>query len=152
MAYTKKMTKAEAKKLIEEYKGKTGWFKGNMHDMFGEIIPTYDKMFDMLRNRMAFGEAETLVIIGALALAGAEIVDKDYDHIALCYAEDHGICEYHVKGNKMIFYTSWEMEHSTIKVVVNLDTRREESRTELKGYYKPYKARIAGKYQANFEC
>ena len=150
MAYTKKMTKAEAKKLVEEYKGKTGWFKGNMHDMFGAVIPTYDKMFDMF-SRMGFGNAEKMVLIGSLVLAGAEIVDKDYDHIALCYAEDHGVIEYHVKGNKMIFYTTWECEHRTIKVVVNLDTRTEESRTELKGYYKPYKSLVAGKYQANFE-
>ena len=151
MAYTKKMTKAEARKLIDEHKANTGWFAGNMHDMFGDIIPTYDRMYKMFRHDMGFGEAETMVLIGALALAGAEIVDRDYDHIALCYAGDRGICEYHVKGNKMIFYTSWEMEHSTIKVVVNLDTRTEESRTELKGYYKPYKSLVAGKYQANFE-
>lgn len=76
---------------------------------------------------------------------------KDYKHIALCYAEDYGVIEYHVNGNKMIFYTTWECEHRTIKVVVNLDTRTEESRTELKGYYKPYKSLVAGKYQANFE-
>lgn len=151
MAYTKKMTKAEARKLVDNYRGNTAWFKENMYDSWGDIVPTYDRMYDMFRNRMGFGEAETAVLIGALALVGAEIVDRDYRHIALCYAEDHGVIEYHVKGNKMIFYTSWECEHSTLKVVVNLDTRREESRTELKGYYKPYKARIAGKYQANFE-
>ena len=149
MAYTKRMTKAEAKKLVEEYKGKTGWFKGNMHDMFGEVIPVYDKMFDMLRNRMGFGEAETLVIIGALALAGAEIVDRDYDHIALCYAEDHGIIEYHVNGNTMVFYTSFPMEHMTYRGEVNLDTL-EETREPMNGYYKPYKSLIGGKYQANY--
>ena len=151
MAYTKKMTKAEARKLIEASKAETCWFAGNMYDMFGDIVPTYDRMYKMFRNRMGFGEAETQVLIGALALAGAEIVDRDYKHVALCYAEDKGVVEYHVKGNKMIFYTSWECEHRTLKVVVNLDTLKEESRTELKGYYKPYKARIAGKYQANFE-
>lgn len=151
MAYTKKMTKAEARKLVEEHKAETAWFEGNMHDMWGDIIPTYDRMYDMFRNRMGFGEAETAVLIGALALAGAEIVDRDYKHIALCYAEDHGVIEYHVKGNKMIFYTTWEMEHRTIKVVVNLDTLGEESRTELRGYYKPYKGLIGGKYQANLE-
>lgn len=151
MAYTKKMTKAEARKLVDEYKDKTGWFKGNMYDMWGDIIPTYDRMRDMLCNRMGFGEAETMVLIGALALAGAEIVDRDYKRIALCYAEDHGIIEYHVKGNTMVFYTSFPMEHMTYRGEVNLDTL-EETRTPMDGYYKPYKSLIGGKYQANYEA
>lgn len=146
-----KLTKETAINLINENKDQTGWYKGKNKDMFGDIITTYDKMYEMFRYRMGFGEAETKVLIGSLILAGAEIVDKDYDHIALCYAEDHGIIEYHVKGNRMIFYTTWVMEHRTIKVVVNLDTRREESRTEIRGYYKPYKSLIGGKYQANYE-
>lgn len=74
---------------------------------------------------------------------------KDYTHEAILYAEDHGIIEYHVKGNKMIYYSSFPMERSTIRAVVNLDTWHEE-RKYIKGYYKPYKSLVGGRYQANY--
>jgi hypothetical protein len=73
---------------------------------------------------------------------------KDYEHIALCFAEEYGIIEYHVKGNEMIFYTSFPLERMTYKAVVNLDTM-DEVRTEMSKYYKPY-AHIGGRYQANY--
>ena len=74
---------------------------------------------------------------------------KDYEHIALCYAEKYGIIEYHVKGNEMIYYTSWPLEYSTYKAVVNLDTL-DEVRTEMSRYYRAYDSLIGGRYQANY--
>ena len=74
---------------------------------------------------------------------------KDYEHEALLYAEQYGIIEYHVKGNEMIYYTSWPMEHATYRAVVNLDTM-EEIRNEMPRYFKPYGPRIGGRYQANY--
>jgi hypothetical protein len=74
-----------------------------------------------------------------------------YEIEAIKYAERHGICEYHLQGDKMVYYTSWPIERRTYKAVVNLDTQ-EETRTELRGYYKPYDSLIAGRYQANYEA
>lgn len=72
-----------------------------------------------------------------------------YEHLAIGYAERHGICEYHVKGHEMVYYESFSYEHATYRAVVNLDTM-EETRTQLKGYYKPYKSLVGGQYQANW--
>ena len=72
-----------------------------------------------------------------------------YKHKALCYAEDYGIIEYYVKGNQMIYYSTFPLEHRTIKAVVNLDTG-EEKRRPLKRYYKAYGTLIGGKAQANY--
>lgn len=72
-----------------------------------------------------------------------------YKHLADLYAEKHGIIEYHIEHNKMIYYTSFPYEKNTYKVVVNLDTNK-ETRTLLKGYYKAYKSRVGGKYQSNY--
>lgn len=64
------------------------------------------------------------------------------------YAEEHSIIEYTVSGNKMIYYTNYPAYLSegrrTYKIVVNLDTMKEESRTQLKrwnvrGDYNRYK-------------
>lgn len=66
---------------------------------------------------------------------------------ALIYAEQYGIIEYHVKGNRMIYYPTYPEEHMTYKAVVNLDTFK-ETREPLKKYYKAYKGLIGGKYQA----
>ena len=64
------------------------------------------------------------------------------------YAEEHGIIEYTVNGNKMIYYANYPAYLSegrrTYKIVVNLDTMKEESRTQLKrwnvrGDYNRYK-------------
>lgn len=72
-----------------------------------------------------------------------------YEHLAVSYAEKYGICEYHINGRNMIYYTTFPMEHMTYKAVVNLDTTT-ETRQPLKNYYKPYKSLICGKYQANY--
>ena len=72
---------------------------------------------------------------------------KDYEYEALRYAEKHGIIEYHVKKNLMIFYPTYPMERTTYKAVVNLDTQK-ETREPLKKYYKAYQGKIAGRYYA----
>lgn len=74
---------------------------------------------------------------------------NNYENKALLYAEEYGIIEYYVRGNKMIYYSSFPLEHSTIKAVVNLDTMT-ETRKYLNRYYKAYSALIGGKYQANY--
>lgn len=73
---------------------------------------------------------------------------KDYELEALCYAEKHGIIEYHVTNNRMVYYPTYPMEHTTYKAEVNLDTLK-ETREPLKKYYKAYKGKIAGRY---FSC
>ena len=75
---------------------------------------------------------------------------EPYEDKALRYAERHGVIEYHVKGDKMIYYVSYPLERSTIKVVVNLDAMEEDERIRLKGYYPSYSSLIGGKYQANY--
>lgn len=52
--------------MLDAYKERTGYFDGDM---------TYGGMYDMLRNRMKFGEAETRVIISALTLCGAKFAE-----------------------------------------------------------------------------
>ena len=56
-------TKAECTKIIEKNKNKTAYFNYE--------LTIYD-MYDMLRNRMHFGEPETKVIIASLIKAGAK--------------------------------------------------------------------------------
>ena len=56
------MTKKAARETIEAYKDLTGYFDNSI---------TQNEMYEMLRYRMRFGEAETRVIIAALVLAGA---------------------------------------------------------------------------------
>lgn len=77
-----------------------------------------------------------------------EGVKMDYTTKATQYAEEHGIIEYTVSGNKMIYYANYLAYLSegrrTYKIVVNLDTMKEESRTRLKrwnrnGNYNMYK-------------
>nr|DAH16975.1 MAG TPA: hypothetical protein [Caudoviricetes sp.] len=58
-----KYTKKAAKETVEAYKDMTAYFDGSM---------TQESMFEMLKYRMGFGEAETRVIIGALVIAGAK--------------------------------------------------------------------------------
>ena len=74
---------------------------------------------------------------------------SENEHKALLYAEKHGIIEYHVDGNKMIYYSSFPLEHSTIEAVVNLDIGTEERRY-LSKYYVAYSDLIDGKYQSNY--
>lgn len=72
-----------------------------------------------------------------------------YELSALRYAEKHGIIEYHMEGRKMVYYTSWPMEHMTYRAVVDLDKMRER-RTPMKRYTPAYSGRIGGRYQANY--
>ena len=58
-----KYTKKAAKESIEAYKDMTSYFDKSM---------SQEDMYNMLRYRMQFGEAETRVIIAALVLAGAK--------------------------------------------------------------------------------
>ena len=60
----------------------------------------------------------------------------DYEEKAIQYAEGHGILDYYVSGNKMIYYANYlaylAEPRRTYKVTVNLDTGEEESRVQLK--------------------
>ena len=56
-------TKKHARECVEAYANLTGWFDESM---------TQREMFEMIRYRMPFGEAETRVIIAALIMAGAK--------------------------------------------------------------------------------
>lgn len=57
-----KYTKAKAKETIAAYKDCTAFFDGSV---------SHAEMYEMLRYRMRFGEAETRVIIAALVNSGA---------------------------------------------------------------------------------
>lgn len=71
------------------------------------------------------------------------------DTVALIYAEKHGIIEYHINKGKMVYYTSFPMEHMTYKAVVNLETL-EEKRIPMRRYYPAYSSKVGGWYQANY--
>ena len=58
-----KYTKKNAKETIEASKDMTAYFDGSIN---------HEKMYEMLRYQMRFGEAETRVIIAALVNAGAK--------------------------------------------------------------------------------
>ena len=62
-----RITKKLAKAIIEINKNNTNYFNNSM---------TRDEMFDMLRFRMRFGQAETEVIIASLIIAGAKFKDE----------------------------------------------------------------------------
>lgn len=72
---------------------------------------------------------------------------KTYEELATAYAEKYGICEYKVKGNTMVYYTSYPLERTTYKATVNLDITH-EFREAMRRYYKPLK-RIGG-MQVNY--
>lgn len=57
------MRKNTALKNIKKYKNETMYFCGEIKQK---------DMYNMLRNSMQFGEAETQVILSALVLAGAK--------------------------------------------------------------------------------
>ena len=57
------MTREDAKRIIQENKDTTNYFDNSI---------TYDDMYNMLRYRMQFGEAETMCIIASLKLSGAK--------------------------------------------------------------------------------
>jgi hypothetical protein len=54
-----------------------------------------------------------------------------YEQKALIYAEKYGIIEYRVKGSKMMYKEVFPTE-GTYQVVVNLDTMKEEKRTNTR--------------------
>lgn len=56
-------TKKDCTRIISENKDYTSWFDGEY---------SMDSMWNMLRYRMQFGEAETAVILAALIKAGAK--------------------------------------------------------------------------------
>lgn len=56
-------TKKQERKTVEAYKDLTNYFNGSM---------TRQEMYEMLRYRMLFGEAESRVIISSLVLAGGK--------------------------------------------------------------------------------
>ena len=58
----------ECDEVLESNKANTAFFGDN-----GGI--TYEDMYNMLRYRMQFGEAETNVIIASLIKAGAQITE-----------------------------------------------------------------------------
>ena len=59
--------------IIAENKDNTAYF-GNTID--GKPMKFYD-MYNMLRYRMCFGEAETKVIIASLIKCGAKFIDEN---------------------------------------------------------------------------
>lgn len=68
---------------------------------------------------------------------------------AIRYAEQNGICEFHLEDGKMIYFSSFPMEKATYRCEVNLETMT-ETRAKMPKYYKAYKDRIDGKYQSNY--
>lgn len=78
-----------------------------------------------------------------------ELVEELGETVALIYAEKHGVIEYHVRKGKMIYYTSFPMEHMTYKATVDLETLK-ETREPLRRYFVAYEGKIGGRYQANY--
>lgn len=68
----------------------------------------------------------------------AELPEKDVNaELATMIAEDRGIIDYKVKGNRMIYYANWKETQEydvTYKVTIRLDTLKEE-RQKLNKYY-----------------
>lgn len=64
----------------------------------------------------------------------------DYVIKASQYAEEHGIIDYTVNDNKMTYYANYPAylseQRRTYKILVNLSTMKEESRTQLKRWNK----------------
>ena len=63
-------SKKECDVIIEMYKDKTAFFGENA---LPEHPTTFDSMYEMLRLRMGFGEAETNVILACLIKCGAKL-------------------------------------------------------------------------------
>ena len=68
----------------------------------------------------------------------AELPERDVNaDFAALIAEDRGILDYKLKGNRMIYYTNWKETQDkdvTYKVTIRLDTLKEE-RQKLNRYY-----------------
>ena len=62
-----KYSKKAARETIDAYKDITSYYDKSM---------TRKSMYDMLRYRMRFGEAEARVIIAALVISGAKFEEK----------------------------------------------------------------------------
>ena len=92
---------------------------------------------------------DMLLILCKLLYRKENNIMNEYEQKALLYAEKHGIIEYHIDENKMVYYSSFPLEHSTIEAVVDLDTATEKRRY-LPKYYVAYSDLIDGKYQANY--
>lgn len=58
-----KRTKKQERETIEAYKDLTAWFSEEV---------TRKDMYEMFRYQMAFGEAESRIILSALSLVGAK--------------------------------------------------------------------------------
>lgn len=71
------------------------------------------------------------------------------DERAVRYAEQHGIIEFCVEGNTMIFYTSFPMEEMTYKATVDLNQLK-ETRKAMGKYYVAYDEIVEGKCVANY--
>lgn len=67
------ITKATAREIIKENKNDTAWYGENNITMLGDNVATYYSLYDLLRHRCRFGEAETQCLIASLVLSGAEI-------------------------------------------------------------------------------
>lgn len=57
------MTMKDYEEMLRDWKEETNWFDGSIGER---------DMYEMLRQRMGFGIAETNVIMAALVLAGAK--------------------------------------------------------------------------------
>lgn len=62
-----KRTKKQERETVSAYKDMTAFFDNSI---------TRGEMYDLLRYRMRFGEAESRVIISALVLAGAQFAEE----------------------------------------------------------------------------
>ena len=63
---------------------------------------------------------------------------------AIRYAEQNGICEFHLEDGKMVYYSSFPMEKATYRCEVNLE-KMTETRVKIPTNYKTYKDRNEGK-------
>ena len=95
--------------------------------------------------------ADLLLLAGADGYKGGyteykelmETLNKEWrEDNALFYAEQCGIPEYTVKGNNMIYYSSFPLEKATYRCIVDLNTMNEH-REQMSKYYKP-DAKIGG--------
>ena len=59
----------------------------------------------------------------------------DFKKEALLIAEERGVIEYEVVGSIMTYYANYPIEHSTIKVLVNMSLNT-ESRVRMSRYMK----------------
>lgn len=68
-----KMSKSTAREIIKENKSNTAWYGENNINIFGVNVSNTWELYELFRHRCRLGEAETMCLIGALVLSGAEI-------------------------------------------------------------------------------